>query len=100
MTTQLNPQRRSSLCTSATTAMLLMLKDTCLLLLGVLCMGSASIAEQEKPWRVVRGNDLQELLAEQNLGDGVHYAYQFQRVIGSPLRKFINPPKKVGRINF
>lgn len=39
----------------------------------------ASAAAQDGPWRAVRGKALQELFADQDLGDGVHYAYQFHR---------------------
>lgn len=45
-------------------------------LLVVACVGSAA---QEKGWQTVRGNALQALFDDQDLGDGVHYAYQFHR---------------------
>lgn len=36
-------------------------------------------AGQDAQWRPVRGQSLRELFADQDLGDGVHYAYQFHR---------------------
>ena len=51
-------------------------------LLGLFLALSAcatGIAGQDGQWRSVRGKALQELFADQDLGDGVHYAYQFHR---------------------
>ncbi len=48
-------------------------------LLAALSIGAASGAGQEAQWPPVRGKALQELFAGQDLGDGVHYAYQFHR---------------------
>lgn len=47
-----------------------------ILVLSICAVGAAA---QDGPWRAVRGKALQELFADQDLGDGVHYAYQFHR---------------------
>lgn len=49
------------------------------LLLGIMCAGIADAAGQDKTWRAVRGNELLALFADQDLGDGVHFANQFYR---------------------
>jgi hypothetical protein len=49
------------------------------LMLAVAGVSGAGAAGQEKTWHLVRGNALQVLFADQDLGDGVHYAYQFHR---------------------
>lgn len=41
-------------------------------------MGTAWSTEPEKVWRSVRGSEFQKLFADQELGDGVHYACQFK----------------------
>lgn len=46
-------------------------------LLLALSVCAAGAAGQDGQWRPVRGKALQELFADQDLGDGVHYAYQF-----------------------
>lgn len=48
-------------------------------LLLALSVCAAGAAGQDAQWRLVRGKALQELFADQDLGDGVHYAYQFHR---------------------
>ena len=48
-------------------------------LLLALSVCVAGAAGQDGHWRPVGGNILRELLADQDLGDGVHYAYQFHR---------------------
>jgi len=51
--------------------------------LGLLCAVAWATwsggAEPEKGWHDVRADALQALFADQDLGDGVHYAYQFRR---------------------
>ena len=39
----------------------------------------AGAAGPEKAWHAVRGSELQALFADQELGDGVHFANQFYR---------------------
>lgn len=51
-------------------------KLLCWLLIGL--FGTAA-ADAGKSWQRVRGEALQALFADQDLGDGVHYAYQFHR---------------------
>jgi hypothetical protein len=41
--------------------------------------GVSSAAGSENTWRAVRGSELQALFANQELGDGVHFANQFYR---------------------
>lgn len=48
-------------------------------LLAALALAGTTSAGQEKAWHAVRGNALQALFADQDLGDGVHYADQFHR---------------------
>lgn len=48
-------------------------------LILVLSICAAGAAAQDGPWHTVRGKALQALFADQDLGDGVHYAYQFHR---------------------
>ena len=55
----------------------MMRKFTCLLI-SIAVAGTTWSAETEKVWRSVRGAELQKLFADQELGDGVHYAYQFK----------------------
>ena len=52
---------------------------TWLILLGIAWPGGVGAAGLEKSWRPVRGNELQALFADQNLGDEVHFANQFHR---------------------
>ena len=49
------------------------------LLLGVTFAGAVGAASPEHAWHAVRGAELQAQLADHDLGDGVHYAYQFHR---------------------
>ncbi len=48
-------------------------------LLAALFVCTATAASQDGQWRPIRGKALQELFADQDLGDGIHYAYQFHR---------------------
>lgn len=41
--------------------------------------GAAGAAGPQADWRPVRGGELQALIADHELGDDVHYAYQFHR---------------------
>ncbi|MBX3670721.1 MAG: hypothetical protein KF778_20155 [Rhodocyclaceae bacterium] len=49
------------------------------LLAGIAFAGMAGAAGPEKAWHAVRGSELQALFADQELGDGVHFANQFYR---------------------
>lgn len=44
-----------------------------------LAICAAAVAGSDGQWRPVRGKALQEMFADQDLGDGVHFAYQFHR---------------------
>ncbi|HZX31115.1 MAG TPA: hypothetical protein VFF03_07165 [Rhodocyclaceae bacterium] len=48
------------------------------LMIGLIGMATAD-ADPGNAWHRVRGDSLQVLFADQDLGDGVHYAYQFHR---------------------
>lgn len=48
-------------------------------LVGLILSFSACAAGHDGQWRLVRGDALRELFADRDLGDGVHYAYQFHR---------------------
>ena len=47
------------------------------LLVASLLIGATSI-QADVPWRTVRGADLRAMFIDHELGDGVHYAYQFR----------------------
>lgn len=47
------------------------------LLSGIAFAGMSSAAGSEKAWRMLWGSNLQALFADQELGDGVHFANQF-----------------------
>jgi hypothetical protein len=49
------------------------------LLSGIAFAGMSSAAGSEKAWRMVRDGNLHALFADQELGDGVHFANQFYR---------------------
>ena len=49
------------------------------LLIPTLGMSPLHAAEQQGPWRALRGEALRARLTDRDLGDGVHYAYQFHR---------------------
>lgn len=49
--------------------------------LFALCSAAASASDSDADgqWHAVRGSALRAQIADQDLGDGVHYAYQFHR---------------------
>lgn len=44
---------------------------------GVTMSVAIQVASADKPWPIVRGKTLTQAFANQDFGDGVHFAYQF-----------------------
>lgn len=41
-------------------------------------LGAFNAFAAEKSWHLVRGGELKRIFGNQELGDGVHFAYQFE----------------------